>query len=363
MILHRYVLREILQAFVAVVAVLALVYVSNRFVGYLSEAASGRITAELVLELLVLKLVTKLVLLIPLGLYVAVLLGLGRLYRDSEIVAMSAGGVGTPRIAGAVFLMSLGFCALAFLVSLYVAPKAAALQEELYERAKQQTEITGVVPGQFKEFGGSERVVYVQEADPDGRGMRNVFVQVRGERDLDLLVSERAYPARREGGSRYIVLADGRRYRGEPGSADYVVTRFQSHGVLIEPGGGNDARQVETVPTRELLRSERPLHVAELQWRLSHPIGVVLLAMLAVPLARTSPRQGRYAKLFTGVLVYFVYNNLIGIAASLVERGELSSRIGVWPVHAALALVVVAALFTQSSGHRRLVAMFGRRRP
>ena len=75
-----------------------------------------------------------------------------------------------------------------------------------------------------------------------------------------------------------------------------------------------------------------------------------------MPLARTSPREGRYAKLFAAIVVYFIYSNAISIFEKLVDRGTVPGLVGVWPVHAAMALVVLALLFNETSGGWRLGA-------
>jgi lipopolysaccharide export LptBFGC system permease protein LptF len=77
---------------------------------------------------------------------------------------------------------------------------------------------------------------------------------------------------------------------------------------------------------------------------------VLLLGMLAVPLARTLPRQGKYTKLAMGIAVYFLYGNAVGLMQTFIERGQVSTMIGIWPVHIAMALVVVSLLYVQSSG-------------
>ena len=82
--------------------------------------------------------------------------------------------------------------------------------------------------------------------------------------------------------------------------------------------------------------------------------------MLAVPLARTSPREGRYGKLFLAIVVYFVYSNTISILEHLVDRGTVPGFVGVWPVHVVMVLLVLALLVNQTTGgpaSRREVAL------
>ena len=65
----------------------------------------------------------------------------------------------------------------------------------------------------------------------------------------------------------------------------------------------------------------------------------LLLTLIAVPLSRLTPRQGRYARIGVAALTYFFYSNLLSAAKVWVEKGILPPAIGVWWVHLiALAL-------------------------
>jgi len=356
-IIQRYLLREILQAAVAVLAVLLIIYLSNRFARILSDAAAGQISADLIFQLLFIKLIQNLEILIPVALFFGILIGLGRLYNDSEIVAMLANGVGIRRIVYGVFWISVIVAVVTFGLSVYAAPEMAASHAKLLARARGEAEISGILPGRFRELSGGERILYVEELSPDKRSMRNVFVQVREKGNQNIAVAERANLFLNEStGDRYIVLEDGYRYTGEPGTADYVITRFEKYAVRIEEASSEPAHlKLDSLSSFELLSVGGAKYLAELQWRLSLPISVVVLSMLAVPLSRTSPRQGKYAKLFTAVVVFFIYNNAIGVAQILVERGELSPYIGIWPVHLVAAAISLGLIWAQNSPRWRTV--------
>ncbi|MFT5172398.1 MAG: lipopolysaccharide export system permease protein [Gammaproteobacteria bacterium] len=350
LIIHRYVFREVLQVFVAVLGILLLIYVSNRFVRYLAQAASGYISSDVITQLILLKLAQNMSILLPLALYLAVLLALGRLYRDSEVIAMAAGGISVRRLAHALAWLGAGFALLAASLSLYFSPKAAELQQAVFEQAKGEALIGGIQAGRFREFGKGDRVVYVESISADGANMNNVFVRVRHRNGQDLIVAERAYPSvQGADGDRFMVLENGHRYSGEPGQLDFVVTQFERHAVRLEQASPSGLRKLEATPTLELLKQGSVASIAEFQWRLSVPISVVVLVLMAVPLARASPRQGRYAKLLTAFVLYFIYNNGLSIAQKLVEREQLHASIGVWPVHAVFFLGALCLLFAQSS--------------
>ena len=357
MILQRYVIREILQSIAAILAVLVLLYASSRFARYLTDAASGVISGDLIFEMLVLKISQNLEILMPVSLYFGVLIGLGRLYKDSEIVAMLASGVGVWRIFQGVIWISIVFAFLTLGMSVFASPEIATKQAKLLARAKGEAEISGILPGRFKELSGGDRVFYAEELSPDRRTMRNVFVQVRQPDRQEIAVAKRAYlSVQGREGDRFVVLEDGYRYTGQPGGANYVITRFEKHAVRIDASRDEPGHhKLESLSSLALLQSGQLSSIAELQWRLSLPISVIVLAVLAIPLSRTSPRQGKYAKLFTAVVIYFIYNNGIGVAQKLVERGDLHPWIGVWPIHILVGLVALALLWSQNTLRWRAV--------
>jgi len=351
MILSKYIYREILLVFAAVLSILVLVYVSHRFVRYLAEAAAGSIPADVILKLLALKLLSKLEIFVPIAFYIAVLLGLGRMYKDNEITAMKASGLGLVEIAWKVLRLSLIFSAISMFLSLYVTPEVVSLQDEHKEKAKERSDIAGIYPGQFRQMKDGQRVIYVENISPDKRLMRNVFIQAHQVDSNDIVVSDNAYQKVDDNtGERFIILEDGRRYAGKPGDLNYEITRFKRYILRMEEELGEKSsqhRSVDTLPTIELVGVDNPRYAAELQWRLSLPISLIALSLLAVIFSRTSSRGGKYAKLVTAILAYFVYNNLIGVARMLVERGELNPAIGLFPVHVAVFLIIAAALFME----------------
>ena len=275
MIIERYLYREVAQTFLGVLSVLLLILVSQRFVVYLAQAAAGSLASDVILQLLALKLASSLVLVLPLAFYVAVLLGFGRLYQDSEVTAMTAGGVGVARMLQAVLLFSVGFAAVGLALSLYVSPKATALSDAIKVRAAQSSDIAGLVAGRFKELSGGDRVFYAEGISPDRQDLRNVFVQIHDRSPPLLLASAGGYQYVDEAtGDHFLVLVDGNRYEGEAGMASYTITHFQTHAVRIQRRQADDrAQQTAAIPTAELLGSDIPRWTAELQWRLSRRIG------------------------------------------------------------------------------------------
>jgi lipopolysaccharide export system permease protein len=352
-VINRYLSREIFQTLVGVILVLLLIFLSNRLVRYLAEAAAGQLPADVIFTLVALKTVKYLILLLPLALYLAVLLVLGRLYRDSEMAALAACGVGTMRLYRPVLYLALPLVLAQGWFSLNIVPWADAQEARIIGRAQEQMDISAVSPGRFREGRqgvDGRRVIYAQAVDADGQ-LRKVFIQVREANQNVLLSAERGHVEQDpRTGNRYLVLVDGYRYHGEPGSPEFRILHFARHGILLRAGDDVQGHvKLNAVPTSELWGSHAAAEQAELQWRLSIPIATLALALLALPLGRVSPRKSNYGRLLIAVVVYVVYFNLLALAQTWTEKGQIPPMLGLWWVHG-LMLVLVGVLLVRQSG-------------
>ncbi len=346
MILTRYLYREILGTMAAVLSVLLLIYVSNRFVRFLADASSGDLSGGVIYELLALKTLSASVMLIPLALYFAIILSLGRLYRDSEMVILQSCGLSPGWFVGRILALAAGVAVVVGIITLYLAPWAESTSDGLIDAQKAIPEAMLISPGRFVEIRGGKGVVYVERRSRDGRRMENVFIQLN-ENDREIVLSgPRAHiELRSTGRISYLVVEDGLRFERRPSEASYNLVRFREHALRIQQRPvAPSVVQTRELPSRALWTSTHPPRVAELQWRLSMPLSVVLLALLAIPLSRSQPRSGRFGRIFVAILVYVLYNNLLGIAKSWVSQRQVPPEIGIWWVHGLVLLVALALM-------------------
>ncbi|MBI3771110.1 MAG: LPS export ABC transporter permease LptF [Gammaproteobacteria bacterium] len=353
MIIERYLFKELFGTLIAVTTVLFLIFVSTWFARLLGQVAAGDVNGKVLFLLLALKSLDALVILLPLALYLAVLLALGRLYKDNEMAAMFACGVSPLRVAKLVFWVALGFSLVVSSLSLFLGPWANAERFRLSKQMESTSGLEMVVGGQFRELSNSKLVFYAERLADDGINMENVFIQQNNAERQNVIVAPRAQhlvdPV--HGGS-YLVLEDGYRYEGNPGSADFRVIEFKRHGVRVKESEivSDVSGSPAAMSTLQLMQAGDLWAKAEVQWRWSMPVSTVLLAMLAVFLSRTNPRQGRFAKFFVGILVYVIYNNTLSVARSWLEKGSIPPQYGLWIIHALVAAVIVIVLIMQAQG-------------
>jgi len=326
-----------------VTAVLLLILIANQFAQVLGDTAANKLPREALLLVLGLTSIQYLTILVPVGLFLSILMALGRLYRDSEMYAVLAGGGGPGQICRPLMLFTAVLALCVGWIAVELSPAAVREVKTLARQARERADLSVMEAGRFVTFGQAGAVVYAEEVTPDGR-LRNVFVERRGDSGVEIIVAAEAHQVETaDPDVRMLTFSDGRRYEGMPGEARFRVVQFVRHGIPYALPDANSAEsQPESRPLSDLLASADPADRAELQWRLSVPLMALVLGLLAVPLANSSPRQGRYAGLGVGVLVYITYANLLGASKVWVEREQVPPYVGMWWVH---ALFLAAALF------------------
>ncbi len=352
-VIDRYILREILLACAAVLAVLLLVILTNSLIYMLGQVVDGRIAGDALLPLLLANVSQALVMLVPPGLYLGVLLAFGRLYSDSEMSALRAGGFGPARLYRPVSLAGVIVSVLAAFLSLQVAPWAERVDHDLRVQIAERSELVGLAAGQFTRASGGDIVLFAERRTDSGI-LEEVFVEAEDGSGVPVIIRAREAVQRtdEETGWRYIEFRDGQRYRGAPGAADLAVVDFERHGLRLpeqDVDPGRPDREARSLA--ELREAGGPKDLAEIQWRLSVPVACMTLALAALPLARTTPRKGRYGRVALGLLLYMFYANFMVIAREAVADGTVPGVIGMWWAHA-VVLAGIALLVLQQNGWR-----------
>jgi lipopolysaccharide export system permease protein len=222
-------------------------------------------------------------------------------------------------------------------ISFIDGPQAAARSNQIRLEALRTAVTRGLVPGQFRSP-GSGASLYFRSQDADGT-MRDVFVQRRvpGEDRMEIALADRArYEVSADNSVYTITLFDGESYTGVPGGAAWRTMRFREQIVRVPtPAASLPGKpRVDVLRTAALVGSEDPRMRGELQWRISSVVITLALGLLAVPLAKLRPRQGRYARVIWGVLLYAVYANLLIASRTMLERGDTPGWLGLWWAHA-----------------------------
>lgn len=353
MLIFRYLAKEVFVTLFALTSILLLIFMSNQFVRYLAKAASGKIPVAFILKLLALELPMYMGLLMPLGFYMALLLAYGRLYADSEMTVLHACGYGPPRLLKHSLVMASGVAAIVLVILLWVNPAIAVERTKLLRSTGIQVLIQALEPGKFGGLPGGDGVFYVEHMKREHSEAQGVFLarldKHHKEKGWDVLWADRAYIADNpDTGLHELVLSNGHAYQGQPGQADYRVIKFKQYETpLPEPVVVPKSGDLRAVKTADLWSWDSNEHAkaAELVWRVSIPLMVIVLTVVGVPLSRVNPRSGKYARLLPAILLFILYANFMFVARDAIASGKIAWWLGMGCLHGCMALVGLGLLW------------------
>lgn len=333
MILHRYIAREILLSTLAVSSVLLLVIVGSRFARYLGRAASGRLSLDSLGHLTLLYMPYAAQMIIPISFVLAIMLTFGRLYMQSEMAVIQSSGVSQHRLLKLVLVLALGVAAITGLASLYITPLTQQMSEVVIQEQQQRTGFESITPGQFIELGS--QAVYSQSISDDQESLEWVFI-AQSDGDVDqLAVARRGFQQIAEDTqSRFLVLEEGHRY--ELPGADLAMTDLQFERYALRIGVHQPPtieEEVEMLFLPALLASGELAAKVELQWRLGLPAMVIIMVLLAMPMTKVNPRQGRFMTILPVLFLQMVFLTSLMSLQGTINKGQWPLYPGLWAIH------------------------------
>jgi len=283
-----------------------------------------------------------------------VVLAFGRLYADSEVAAALACGVWPRILYTPVALLALVVAGGLAWLSLVLAPEATAQALSLRNAALRAGQLAPIAAGKFRGFGaGTKAVLYAQSVSRDG-ALGDVFLERSDGPQVEVALADRAtHSVTADGLTHILTLYDGERLEGVPGSPEFRMVRFAEHVVTLQvPMMTDVVRDLEARSTASLRHSSNRAERAELHWRISMPIMCLVLALLAVPLSKLRPRQGRYARVWLAVLIFFIYYNLATTGRTWIARNTVPEVVGLWWTHVVVALLALGVIVGPGLIHR-----------
>ncbi len=348
MILKSYLRRQVLKPFLAISGGLMALFSGYMVARYLAQAAEGEIPVSVISKLIFFRVLIAQEVLLPTTFYFSVLLALGRLYRDAEIVAMQAAGFSLARVYRTVLGLSLVISLVVAFFSLKIRPWAWKNFFELKAEAKSSFDLKRLKGGVFYALPG-KRLFFAQKLNAAEGLAKGVFIY---EKENDLVRVIRAQTASQEErrGHLFLRLHKGEVYEFRPGQNIIMLSRFEELKLPLLLPEPSPPQKVKALPTCKLFTPLTRENLAELEWRLSAPLSTVILAFLGLVLSHTQPREGRFKRFPWAVLLFaaFFYGSA-GLKKALVQ-GEFPVLPGIFWSHLGLLGV------TLFLGHRILKA-------
>lgn len=340
MIYQKQFVKETTFTAAAIFLVVLAILVFTQGINLLGRAADGRVAVDAVAALIGFWTVGMTPLLLVLTAYISILTVLTRYWRDSEMTIWLSSGLGLRQWAKPVLTFAVPLAILVAVMQLVVLPWAELRSREYAEILKQKQNLSLVEQGTFTELGKKDgRVYFVETFDADGGVMKNLFIRDVDETGRDSVVFAKQGHFDLSDNRRTLVLEHGYRYSGMAGRGDFDQVSFERLDLIINttPKIVNPIDHRRTIPTAKLFGSDNLKYQAELMWRISLPLTVLLLSLLAIPISYFNPRSGSSYHVFVAVGFFLLYQNGLTLLRDAVENGKISFWLGFLPMHLLIA--------------------------
>jgi lipopolysaccharide export system permease protein len=364
-IIDRYLLAEAAKFFLAIIAVLLLVVASMLFLRTLEEVNVGALSVHLVLRFLGYQIVRDIASVLPPAFFLAVLMTLSRLSRDSELIALGACGIGPGRQLRTLLLLALPVALCTGWISIGLKPWAATgIHQIRLQQQDQGAQIAGLQPGRFYVEERGELVLYIGSIDR-AQQLGDVFILDRRDEIEHLIISQGGrHRIEADTGDHIVTLARGHRFDGNPGTGAFRISEFEEYRVRIRaqrPAPAVTSKRT-ALPTTVLVRSPDPGDRAELEHRFAAPLAVIVLTIVAIPLVTLSPRERGAGRLLLALLAYFSFFNLQRLAEGWMADGITPLWLTSYWYQALILIIVYLVLLPESLWLKRILRWLRPRR-
>ncbi|KGQ40145.1 LPS export ABC transporter permease LptF [Gallibacterium anatis] len=362
MILTKYLIKETLKSQLAILFILLVIFLAQQLVRVLGSAVNGNVPVDVILPLLGLGMPTMAQLMLPLSLFLALLLTLGRLYSESEITVMQACGIGPNALVKVGLILSIVTAAIAAYNSLYLTPWALKKQVEVVENAKANPSASAITPGQFISSNNGNFVLFVDKVKGDQLSDIYLF-QTRqvGKVKPSVIVAEQGNFSTAKDGSQTLALKNGERFEGSAVLPEFRVTHFQDYLAFLafNPAKAEEA-DLDMQDSNALLKNSSANAKAELQWRISLFLAVPLMMLIAIPLSKVNPRQGHFAKIIPALLLYLIYFLLQSSLKTAGINGKIESHY--WMILVNILFLLLGIILNSATIQSKFTQLFKRAR-
>jgi len=340
---ERFIARELWLTQAAVSVVLLLVIIGGVLARVLRDVAEGRLPVDFLPGMVAFGAFKGIVFLWPVALFLAFMLVFGRMQRDSEMTALQASGMSFAALYRALFWVAAPAAILLLVLMTMVVPRTEAQIDQLRDLAEQRSDLVGIAPGRFLRSRVGDQVFFAERMSADREALLEVFIYREVDGESQITVAERAVPDPEAEGSGFLLLENGYRYVGEPGTASFRMLEFERLRTQItEPDPTTRRASLDALPTSALwAQRDDPEARAELEWRLAMPLSILVLALLALPLAQVPPRTGRYARIPAAIGVYVLYANFLILGQGQLADGRTPLALGLWWTHGLMLVLWV----------------------
>ena len=359
-VINRYILREIALPSLMILFILTFVLLMGRILQLMDLMINRGINGTDIAKLVLYLMPSFLIITIPVSLLISILIGLGRLSRDSEIIVLKSSGLSLYQLMPPIAFFSLCAFLITAITGFFLVPYGNfATRNLLFDIARQKASI-GIKERVFNDdFAGL--LLYAEEIPPHEDYMKGVFIcDSRTLKEPTTIIAQKAYLVSDPQSMRVTLrLKDGSIHTANKDLATYKMIDFSSYDINLDLSasiGGRDrvpAKDSREMSLPELIRKSRVPGlektalkelIIEVHKKFTMPFACIVFGIIGIPLGISKHRSGKSRGFVIGLIVIMIYYVLQIGGEALGETGILSPALGAWTSNVILGITGVYLL-------------------
>jgi len=351
-IVNRYILKEISIPFFMIIFVLTFALLMGRILQLMDFMVNKGVAFTDIASLVIYLMPSFLIITIPVSLLISILMGLGRLSRDNEIIVLKSSGLSLYQLAPPVVFVTLCAFLITAITGFFLIPYGnLATKNLLFDIARQKASI-GIKERVFNDD-FTDLIIYADEIPPDGDYMKGVYISDnRMLKEPTTIVAQRGYLiSNPESIQVTLRLTDGSIHTTNTDLTNYKKIDFSSYDINLNLSEsiGVENNRIEKdnreMSLTELIRKSRDQDldkpalkdlIIEIHKKFTIPFACIVFGIIGIPLGISKHRSGKSRGFVIGLTVILTYYIIQLAGEALGETGSLSPVTGAWMSNAML---------------------------
>ncbi len=339
-IIAKYIVKNIFLLYLAMFFIISFIVLSNRMI--ISIAKNYNIGADVndILPVIFFDSVSFIPILLSFSLFLAIIISLGRLYRNGEMIVINSIGISTkhimifiqPIVALAVLLMAI--------ILFYIAPLSEVKKAERKQNYNEINKINFIQEKTFQYFLNNSIALYFK--DKKDNKMQDMFLFFNDYDTLIIADSGNIYTDKQK--NKFLKLYNGNIYNGFLQNDKKTIVEFNNYRVNIYKNNKNNKPVIDTLESLniiQLLNKNGEKYTIEIINRFSYIIAMVIFSLLATILAKTTIKSNhQYYQIILGIIAYAIYYNILATIEPLLFDGTINKYLGFFGIHGIMMIFI-----------------------
>ena len=351
--LYTHITKELMSPFILGLLIFTFILLTNRILKLMDLVVNKGVGLDEVIKLIMYLLPSFFMLTIPMSVLLAILITLGRLSADGELIAMKASGISLYQILPPFIALCVTGFLLTNMLSLLLLPQGnRAFRNQLFSLSKRHSEANLQERIFNDDFEGL--IIYINEIPGQGKHMQGIVISDKRETEVPSLIIGEEGMIISDQNERKVTLRlfNGSIHRAANDSLTYQKAIFKTYDMNLQLSNEESENDTEIKYSEQSIaallkliteRSKENKSLIKIQTeihkRFAFPFACVVLGLVGIPFGAYRRKGNRSYGFVLCIIILFLYYVFLNFGETMAKRGILYPALGIWLPNVVLGIM------------------------